>query len=533
MTIATVNPTTGETLKTFEPYDETEVDRRLALADRAFRSFRKMGLDERARLVRSLADLLDEDKASLAETMTTEMGKPVVQARAEMTKCADGLRFYAENAPAMLADEPVTTTAAKHGSYVKYQPIGPVLAVMPWNFPLWQVIRFAAPAFMAGNVTLLKHASNVPQTALYLEDAARRAGFADGVFQTLLVGSDRVQQILEDDRVKAATLTGSEAAGRSVAAIAGRAIKKTVLELGGADPFIVMPSADLERAVEVGLWARIQNNGQSCIAAKRFILHDAIADEYEERYGEAMSKLVVGDPLDEATQIGPLATAQGRDEVNEQIADALSKGAKPLCGGGTVGRPGLVRPAHGAVGHNAGHARLSRRGLRAGHRVLPGRRHRRGDSARQRHGLRARLERLDRGPGRAAALRRRDRGGHGLHQLVHGLVLRPALRWDQALGVRTGADTPRHPRVHQRQDRLGRLTAERRGPVDGAGRSVVVQPPACGADDLQTRQRPDEALHGVECLDDDALGGRRRGDLDERALMQVLVVRLGDRDREP
>jgi len=345
VTIATVNPTTGETLKTFEPHDETEVDRRLALAARAFRSFRKIGLDERARLVRNLADLLDEDKASLAETMTTEMGKPVVQARAEITKCANGLRFYAENAPAMLADEPVTTTVAKHGSYVKYQPIGPVLAVMPWNFPLWQVIRFAAPAFMAGNVALLKHASNVPQTALYLEDAARRAGFGGGVFQTLLVGSERVQQILEDDRVKAATLTGSEAAGRSVAAIAGHTIKKTVLELGGADPFVVMPSANLERAVEVGLWARIQNNGQSCIAAKRFILHDAIAEEYEERYSEAMSKLVVGDPLDEATQIGPLATSQGRDEVNEQIADALSKGAKPLCGGGTVDGPGwFVQP---------------------------------------------------------------------------------------------------------------------------------------------------------------------------------------------
>lgn len=248
MTIATVNPTTGETLKTFDPYDEAEVERRLALADRAFRSFRRMGLDERSTLVNALADLLDEDRSSLAETMTLEMGKPVVQARNEVTKCAAGLRYYAEHAAAMLADEPVTTTAAKHGSYVKYQPIGPVLAVMPWNFPLWQVIRFAAPTFMAGNVALLKHASNVPQTALYLEDAALRAGFPDGVFQTLLVGSDRVQAILEDDRVKAATLTGSEGAGRSVAAIAGRAIKKTVLELGGADPFIVMPSADLERA---------------------------------------------------------------------------------------------------------------------------------------------------------------------------------------------------------------------------------------------------------------------------------------------
>jgi succinate-semialdehyde dehydrogenase / glutarate-semialdehyde dehydrogenase len=345
VTIATVNPTTGETLKSFEPYDEAEVERRLALADRAFRSYRRTSLEERAVLVRRFAELLDEDNASVAETMTIEMGKPIVQARAETTKCAAGLRYYAEHAASMLADEPVTTTAAKRGSFVKYQPIGPVLAVMPWNFPLWQVIRFAAPALMAGNVVLLKHASNVPQTALYLEDAARRAGLPEGVFQTLLVGSDRVEQILGDDRVKAATLTGSEGAGRAVAATAGRAIKKTVLELGGADPFIVMPSADIERAVEIGLWARIQNNGQSCIAAKRFIIHEAIADEYLDRYGEAMSKLVVGDPLDEATQIGPLATAQGRDEVNEQVADAISKGAKALCGGGTVDGPGwFVQP---------------------------------------------------------------------------------------------------------------------------------------------------------------------------------------------
>jgi succinate-semialdehyde dehydrogenase/glutarate-semialdehyde dehydrogenase len=345
VTIATVNPTTGETLKTFEPFDDAELERRLALADRAYRAYRRTSLDERAALVRGLADLLDADNASIAETITIEMGKPIVQARTEVTKCANGLRFYAEHAPAMLADELVTTTAAKKSSYVKYQPIGPVLAVMPWNFPLWQVIRFAAPTFMAGNVALLKHASNVPQTALYLEDAARRAGFPDGVFQTLLVGSDRVQQILEDDRVRAATLTGSEGAGRAVAAIAGRAIKKTVLELGGADPFIVMPSADLERAVEIGLWARIQNNGQSCIAAKRFIVHEAIADEYLDRYGEAMSKLVVGDPLEEATQVGPLATAQGRDEVNDQVADALAKGAKALCGGGTVDGPGwFVQP---------------------------------------------------------------------------------------------------------------------------------------------------------------------------------------------
>jgi succinate-semialdehyde dehydrogenase/glutarate-semialdehyde dehydrogenase len=292
-----------------------------------------------------MADVFEQDADSFARTLTLEMGKPIAQARNEVAKCVGVLRYYAQHAAAMLADEPVTTTAAKHGSYLKYQPIGPVLAVMPWNFPLWQVIRFATPTFMVGNVALLKHASNVPQAALNIEDAARRAGFPEGVFQTLLVGGDRVQAILEDDRVAAATLTGSEGAGRSVAAIAGNAIKKTVLELGGADPFIVMPSADLERAIEIGVWARIQNNGQSCIAAKRFIIHEAIADEYFERYAEAMSKLVVGDPLDEATQVGPLATAQGRDEVNEQVQDALSKGAKALCGGETMDGPGwFVQP---------------------------------------------------------------------------------------------------------------------------------------------------------------------------------------------
>ncbi|MGA3351952.1 MAG: NADP-dependent succinic semialdehyde dehydrogenase [Acidimicrobiales bacterium] len=345
MAIATVNPATGETLRTFEPHDGAEIERRVALADSAFGSYRRTTFEERARLVRAMADVLETDQATIAEMMTIEMGKPIVQARAEVTKCVGVLRYYAEHAAAMVADEPVPGTAAKYGSYLKYQPIGPVLAVMPWNFPLWQVIRFAAPTLMVGNVALLKHASNVPQTALIIEDAARRAGFPEGVFQTLLVGGDGVKAILEDERVVAATLTGSEGAGRSVAAIAGNAIKKTVLELGGADPFIVMPSADIERAVEVGVTARVQNNGQSCIAAKRFLIHEAIADQYEERYGEAMSKLVVGDPLDEATQIGPLATAQGRAEVNEQVTDALSKGAKALCGGEAIEGPGwFVQP---------------------------------------------------------------------------------------------------------------------------------------------------------------------------------------------
>lgn len=346
MTIATINPATGETLARFDPYDEPEIERRLALAKRAFSEYRRTSMDERAALCERLADILVQDVESLARTMTLEMGKPITQARAEVNKCAGGLRYYAEHGPAMLAEEEVTTTAAKRRAFVTYQPLGPILAVMPWNFPLWQVLRFAAPAFMAGNVTLLKHASNVPQTALYLEAAALRAGFAEGVFQTLLVGSDMVPRILEDDRVKAATLTGSEGAGRSVASIAGKAIKKTVLELGGSDPFIVMPSADIERAVQVGLTARVQNNGQSCIAAKRFILHEQIADEYSERYADAMRRLVVGDPLEEATQVGPLATAQGRDEVDQQVADALENGAKALCGGEPLSGPGyFVQPA--------------------------------------------------------------------------------------------------------------------------------------------------------------------------------------------
>jgi succinate-semialdehyde dehydrogenase/glutarate-semialdehyde dehydrogenase len=345
MAISSVYPATGETLKTFEPHDKTEIERRLSLAESAFFSYRRTSYEERAELMRAMAEVIEKDQLAIAETMTLEMGKPVVQARNEVIKCVGVLRYYAEHGAAMLADEPIAGTSAKKGSYIKYQPIGPVLAVMPWNFPLWQVIRFAAPTFMIGNVALLKHASNVPQTALNIEDAALRAGFPEGVFQTLLVGGDRVKAVLEDDRVVAATVTGSEGAGRSVASIAGNVVKKTVLELGGADPFIVMPSADIGRAVETGVWARVQNNGQSCIAAKRFIIHEAIADEYEERYAEAMAKLVVGDPLDEATQVGPLATVQGRDEVNEQVADALSKGAKAICGGGMIDGPGwFVQP---------------------------------------------------------------------------------------------------------------------------------------------------------------------------------------------
>ena len=344
MPIATINPATGETLKTFEAYDSAEIERRIALAAATFEQYRKTSFAERATFVNAIAALLEADIDELGRTMTIELGKPLGQAKGEVTKCAGGFRYFAEHAEAFLADEEVAGAGAKKRAFVTYQPLGTILAVMPWNYPLWQVVRFAAPALMLGNVGLLKHASNVPQTALYLEDVCRRAGLPEGAFQTLLVGAGEVEGILRDPRVKAATLTGSEGAGKAVASVAGHEIKKTVLELGGSDPFIVMPSADLARAVEVGVRARVQNNGQSCIAAKRFILHEKIADEYIERYTDAMTKLVIGDPLAEGTDVGPIATLAGRDEVAEQVEDAVSKGAKVLCGGERDDRPGWYYP---------------------------------------------------------------------------------------------------------------------------------------------------------------------------------------------
>ncbi|MEV8314571.1 NADP-dependent succinic semialdehyde dehydrogenase [Streptomyces sp. NPDC059900] len=337
MPIATVDPATGETLKTFEPLDDAEVERRLALAHTAFGRHRTSTFSERSRLLNRAADLLEEDNAAIAKTMTAEMGKPVKAARAEAAKCVKAMRWYAERAEGLLADEhPAQADVEDSGAtraIVRYRPLGVVLAVMPWNFPLWQVIRFAAPALMAGNVGLLKHASNVPQTALYLEDLFKRAGFADGCFQTLLIGSGAVEGILRDERVAAATLTGSEPAGRSVASTAGDDIKKTVLELGGSDPFLVLPSADIERAAATAVTARVQNNGQSCIAAKRFIVHADVYDAFRERFVAGMRELTVGDPASEDTDIGPLSTEQGRTDLEELVDDALARGATALCGG--------------------------------------------------------------------------------------------------------------------------------------------------------------------------------------------------------
>ncbi|MGV9881514.1 NADP-dependent succinic semialdehyde dehydrogenase [Streptomyces sp. NPDC003006] len=337
MPIATVNPSTGETLETFEPLAPAEIEHRLAAADTAYRHHRTTDFAERARLLGRAADLLEEDTDTVARTMTTEMGKPVKAARAEVAKCVKAMRWYAEHAEGLLADEhPAQADVADSGAsraVVHYRPLGVVLAVMPWNFPLWQVVRFAAPALMAGNVGLLKHASNVPRTALYLEDLFRRAGFPEGCFQTLLVGSDAIEGILRDDRVAAATLTGSEPAGRSVASVAGDEIKKTVLELGGSDPYLVLPSADVERAARTAVTARVQNNGQSCIAAKRFIVHADVYDAFRERFVAGMRELTVGDPLSEDTDVGPLSSEKGRDDLEQLVDDALGHGATALCGG--------------------------------------------------------------------------------------------------------------------------------------------------------------------------------------------------------
>jgi succinate-semialdehyde dehydrogenase/glutarate-semialdehyde dehydrogenase len=336
--IATVNPATGRTDKVFDPYDDSEVESRMELAASAAVSWGRTGFDERGRLMTGAAELLEGELPDVARLLTTEMGKTFAAARGEVAKCAATARYFAEHAASMLADDEVPTKAAD--SRVRYFPMGPVLAVMPWNFPLWQVMRFTVPALMAGNVGLLKHSSNVPQTALYIEDLFRRAGFPAGTFQTLLVGADRVGDLIADDRVRAVTLTGSDAAGRSVAAAAGRSLKKSVLELGGSDPFVVLPSAVLERAVAVGVEARIQNNGQSCIAAKRFIVHDAVYDEFTESFVSRMAGLVVGDPLDPGTEVGPLALESGRRDLHAQVTDARDAGAALLCGGEPVEGPG-------------------------------------------------------------------------------------------------------------------------------------------------------------------------------------------------
>ncbi len=338
MAIATTNPATGEVLKTFEPLTATQIEQKLQLAASAFQHHRRTSFADRAAKMMRAAEILEKEKDECARLMTLEMGKPLKAAVAEAQKCATGCRYYAENAERFLADEIVETGAKR--SFIRYLPIGPILAIMPWNFPFWQVFRFAAPALMAGNVGLLKHASNVPQCALKIEDIIRRAGFPEGVFQTLLIGSGPVEGILNDSRVAAATLTGSEQAGIQVGVSAARRIKKVVLELGGSDPFIVMPSADLEAAVATAVDARVQNNGQSCIAAKRFILAEQIAPEFERKFVQRMQDLRVGDPFDDSTQLGPLASADAVTSLDDAVKKTVAAGARVLTGGHPLDRPG-------------------------------------------------------------------------------------------------------------------------------------------------------------------------------------------------
>lgn len=339
MGIATVNPATGEVLKTFTTLTPEEIEVKLALGASAFEQYKQTSIAQRSQWLHQAADILEREQVKWGQIMTLEMGKPIKSAIAEVQKCALVCRYYATQAAEFLADIPVVTDASR--SFVRYQPLGIVLAVMPWNFPFWQVFRFAAPALMAGNVGLLKHASNVPQSALAIEAILTEAGFPTGVFQTLLIGAAQVAAIINDERVKAATLTGSEPAGASLAAAAGKQIKKTVLELGGSDPFIVLESADLEAAVATAVTARMLNNGQSCIAAKRFIVVDSVAQQFEQQLLAKYQALKVGDPMAEDTDIGPLATPSILTELDQQVQASVAMGAKALIGGKPLSdRPG-------------------------------------------------------------------------------------------------------------------------------------------------------------------------------------------------
>jgi succinate-semialdehyde dehydrogenase/glutarate-semialdehyde dehydrogenase len=338
MPIATINPATGEVIKTFQPLTEAEIENKLQLAVKTFQSERKTPFSVRAERMRKAADILERDKNKLGHLMTLEMGKTYKSAVAEAVKCTTACRYYAENAERFLADEVVETGAKK--SFIRYLPLGPILAVMPWNFPFWQVFRFAAPALMAGNVGLLKHASNVPQCALAIESIFLEAGFPEGAFQALLIGSAQVDAVLADPRIMAATLTGSEQAGIQVGMGAAKRIKKVVLELGGSDPFIVMPSADLDAAVSTAVQARIQNNGQSCIAAKRFIVAEPVADEFERKFVAKMEGLKIGDPFDETTELGPLSTPDGVKDLDAGVQQTVQAGAKLLTGGHPLKRAG-------------------------------------------------------------------------------------------------------------------------------------------------------------------------------------------------
>jgi len=338
MAIASINPATGQVLKTFEPFSDAQIQKKLQLAANTFPKFRKLSFAERGRMMARAGEILETEKETLGRLMTTEMGKTLKSAIAEAAKCAWVCRYYAESAERFLADEVVETPAKK--SFIRYQPLGVVLAVMPWNFPFWQVFRFVAPGLMAGNVGLLKHASNVPQCALKIEEILLRAGFPEGAFQTLVIGAQQVDAVLSDDRVAAATLTGSEGAGIQVGVSAAKRIKKVVLELGGSDPFIVTPHANLDQAIATAVEARIINNGQSCIAAKRFIVFDEIAEKFESGFVSKMKSLKVGDPMDPQTDLGPLSTADAVKSLHADVQKTIQAGARVLTGGQPIERAG-------------------------------------------------------------------------------------------------------------------------------------------------------------------------------------------------
>jgi succinate-semialdehyde dehydrogenase/glutarate-semialdehyde dehydrogenase len=339
LAIATISPSNGKTLRTFDPLPTARIGEYLDRGLAAYREHRRTPFSERAHHMNKAASLLEAESHELGQLMTLEMGKPIVAAIEEARKCATACRYYAENAERFLADQPVEVEGGK--AWIAFQPIGLVLAIMPWNFPFWQVFRFAAPALMAGNVGILKHASNVPQCALAISNIFRRAGFVEGAFQTLLVGTDAVEGLIADDRIAAVTLTGSEGAGRAVASAAGKYLKKSVVELGGSDPFVVMPSADLDQAVATAVTARMINNGQSCIAAKRFIIHEKIYDEFLQKFVAGVAAIRVGDPMDEKTQLGPLATSAIRDDLDKQVKASVAAGARILTGGKKLEQAGF------------------------------------------------------------------------------------------------------------------------------------------------------------------------------------------------
>lgn len=343
MPFSSINPTTGELLATYPAHSASEIERRLELASEAFSSYRHTSFEQRCEWMTTAAGLLEAELPDIARVMTLEMGKTFAAAKGEVAKCAMTMRWFAANAQAMLANKNIETSAKE--SFVRFEPLGPVLAIMPWNFPLWQVTRFLAPALMAGNVALLKHAPNVPQTALLIENLLKRSGYPDGVFTNLFVETNDIDRVIADSRVAAVTLTGSENAGSSVAALAGASLKKCVLELGGSDPFIVLDSAKLDLTVRSAVEARCQNNGQSCIAAKRFIVTESVSDSFIDAFSDAMAKVVMGDPFDPRTDIGPIVSSSQRDKLAAQVDDAREKGAHIYCGGQVPNSRGWYYPA--------------------------------------------------------------------------------------------------------------------------------------------------------------------------------------------